>query len=255
MTRVVVSGVDILHRGTGPARVTAPIGARDVVVQARGRDSRRAFVPLLYLHDARDTMAYMMVGQSGDDAIVRSPRRGDRMGLRMPQLVAPGVFSSSAMLRVGVPDDSIADLTVRELAATVSSQRLSMRVIVASAISPQLTVQQASLSSAVEMRLDFTPSLGWLMTQPVIGDDETSRTVGTIAWLFLLVAPACYWSWRCGTYRRLVTSVVLGAISSAFVVTPILFDSAPLPVWQWGALLIVATFGIFCSRLTNSARS
>ena len=239
--RVVVSGVDVPQQGTGPARVVAPTGARDVVVLARGRDSRSAFMPLLYLHDARDTIAYMMVGQFGDDAVVRSPRRGDRFGLRMPQLVLSGMFSSTATLRVGVRDSSTGDVAIRKLVATVSSQRLTM--------------QQASPASAVVSRLDLTPSLGWLMVQPVIGDDEASRTLGTIAWLFLLVAPACFWSWRCDSNSRRATGVVLGAICSVFVASPIVFAVAPLPLWQWGTLLAAAMFGVFCSRLTNSAES
>ena len=239
--RVVVSGVDVPQQGTGPARVAAPIGARDVVVLARGRDSRSAFVPLLYLHDARDTVPYLMVGQSGDDAVVQSPRRGDRLGLRMPQLVLSGVFASAAILRVDVRDSSTDDVAIRKLTATVSSQRLTM--------------QQASPGSAVESRLDLTPSLGWLMVQPVIGDDEASRTLGTIAWLFLLVAPACFWSWRCDSNSRRATGVVLGAICSVFVASPIVFAVAPLPLWQWGTLLAAAMFGVFCSRLTNSAES
>ena len=110
----------------------------------------------------------------------------------MSQLVRSHVFSSAAISQVGVLGNSIGDVTVRKLAATVSSQRLSVREIAASVISPQRTVQEASLSGAVELRLDLTSSLGWLMTQPVIGDDQTSRTIGTIAWLFLLAAPACF---------------------------------------------------------------
>ena len=209
-----------------------------------------------YLHDARDTMAYLMVGQLGDGAVVRSPRRGDKLGFHMSQLVRSDVFSSAAISQVGVLGNSIGDVTVRKLAATVSSQRLSVREIAASVISPQRTVQAASLSGAVELRLDLTPSLGWLMTQPVIGDDQTSRTIGTIAWLFLRVAPACFWSWQCGPYSATATVVVLGAICSVnFVIAPIVFAVAPLPLWQWGTLLTAAMFGVFCSRLNNADHS
>lgn len=263
VTRVVVSGADIPHSGTGPARVAASIGARDAMLVVRGRDSRRAFVPLLYLHDARDTTAYMVVGQFGDDAVARSPRRGDAMGLRMPQLVLAGVFSPARILDVGVLDNAISDVTVRQLAARVSARGLAMRELPAKGGAsvdamvgaPNAVVSATTLPNSITARLDFTPTLGWLMVQPVIGDDETSRTVGTIAWLLLLVVPALFWSWRCGAGRGAVVGVVLGSIFGVFLLAPLLFDVGPLPRWQWGALLAAATIGILSARWTNSADS
>lgn len=263
VTRVVVSGVAVPHAGTGPARVAAPIGAHEVSVQVRGRDSRRAFVPLLYVHDARDTTAYLVVGQLGDDAVARSPRRGDAWGLRMPQLVVTGVFSAAAILDVGVLDNAIGDVTTRQLVATVSSHGLAMREAATDAARSANAIVGASsdahaptaLSGTATARLDFTPTLGWLMVQPVIGDDETSRTIGTIAWLMLLVIPALFWSGRCGVQRVRVSGVVLGAICGVFLLVPTRFDVAPLPPWQWGTLLAAALIGILLARSTNPVAS
>ncbi len=236
VVRAAVSGVELVHRGTGPILVTAPVAPRETRVTVVGRDDRQAFVPLLYVHDARDTMPYIVLGQFGDDAVLRSPRQGDALGVRMPQLVLPGAFARMAV--------ATTDSVRRDLTATVTSARLAMRVAAAD-----------PLAIAPLEQLELTASLGWLMVQPLIGDDNTNRIRGTIAWLLLLVTPAFFWCGRSGQRRVNAAGVVLSAISGVFLLTPMIFGIARLPLWQWGTLLAAATFGVLSSHWTNSADS
>ena len=246
VVRSAVSGVELVHRGTGPVLVAAPIAAREARVTVVGRDDRHAFVPLLYVHDARDTTPYILLGQFGDDAVLRSPRHGDAFGLRMPQLVVRGAFTTGAAA-TGVA--AKIDGATRELAAAVTSAQLTVRAL------QEAQWQSAPSVDLREAQLDLTASLGWLIVQPVIGDDETSRTLGTIAWLLLLVAPALFWSGRSGERRVRTGIVVLSGILGVFLLTPIVFGVARLPLWQWSTLLAAATFGVLTSHWTNSADS
>ncbi len=227
VTSAVVSGVRIAHQGTGPVRVQAPGAPVDAVVRLEGHDNRASFVPVLYVHDENLEPPFLLLGQLGTAAALRSPRRGDAIGLRRPQLVIPNVF--------------LRDTSEHTFVARVTSQSLYLR---------------ASNSGAyADARLALTPSLGWWLIQPLIGDDEPSRIAATVVWLLLLIAPACYWAWRSGHRRHTIVAVVLGTIVGVFVVTPSVFGIAPLPGWQWGTLLVEAVIGIQVSRLTFPAVS
>jgi len=241
-----LSGVELVHHGTGPVRVTAPTAAREAVVNVISRDDRLSFVPVLYVHDARDTVPYLLLGQLGDDAVLRSPRHGDALGLRMPQLVVRGAFASGPMASGPVASGGVAatDRAQRELVVAVTPARLTMRLAGAD-----------SLPRVRPERLDLTASLGWLMTQPVVGDDATSRTWGTAAWLLLLVAPAWFWVGRSGDRRARTSIVVLGGIAGVFLLTPPIFGVAWLPIWQWNVLVFGATAGALGSRWPHPANS
>ena len=66
---------------------------------------------------------------------------------------------------------------------------------------------------------------------------------------------AASWSGRSGERRVKTGIVVLSGILGVFLLTPIVFGIAPLPLWQWGTLLGAATFGVLSSHRTNSAES
>ncbi|MEQ1692783.1 MAG: VanZ family protein [Gemmatimonas sp.] len=174
-----VNGVALPHAGTGPIMALAE--RTDTVtasVTVSGRDSRDGVVPIVFVHAARDTFAYLLLGQRGNSAIVGTALNATRVGLASPDLALPSVFEPEARAR-GAP--------VR-LTAIVTHDALS------------LTAQEAG-RDAQTATLTLSPLLGWTLVQSSVRVGSAFAPFMTGLWMLAWAAPWVFWATR-ATKRR-----------------------------------------------------
>ena len=118
---VTVDEQSFAHVGDGPL-VLYGVTPRQLLgsVSLSGRDERREFVPLLYVHDLRVANPGMMLGQQGDDARLAVSVRGQQLRLPGPSAVLRGAFAKGS--------DSRTNIVVFRDTAGCGRSRVSARV-------------------------------------------------------------------------------------------------------------------------------
>jgi len=249
--RVRVVGVPIGYVGTGPVRVEArwtsgddawasAHASNELMLTVRGRNPLGGIYPLLFIHEPGRRTFAAMIAQRDRDLVMQTARRGDGAGVRMPLAVISRAF------------DGLADAHGIEFGAP-TDPRLHVRAIVSRA-ELSLAVHSAFVHPARidSVRLLMTPALGWMLVLAAPVDRVWAQQLATVCWLLLMMAPACFWSWRSRRGAVATLAVVL-ALALACAVAPWLLGIALLPWWQWAALFAGALTGVLFSRYTQHA--
>jgi hypothetical protein len=191
-----VNGTPVVHGGNGPVIVEASItDTMRASVRVRGRDARRGVVPIVFVHSAGSRSPALVIGQRGDNAIVRSTLMGRRVGLATPDAVAREVFA----------ERSTDSLTVRQLSATVMRGRLE--------IDAQASTPEGSRTWQASVVL--SPAIGWTMIQSVVRLDSRAAPALSVIWIVVWFAMGGFWasqtrgsSWTALAWASLILAMV-----------------------------------------------
>jgi hypothetical protein len=188
-------------------------------VWVRGTDPLGGQIPLLFLHQAGDSAAWLQLAKHGRAAELTVTRRASAWGLVFPALRVPTAFA-------GRPVGDPRPLGVH---ATVTPRRLSL-----------------ATSGAVHdsVSLALTPVLGWALIQPVFEVGTALAPVAEVGWLLALLFPVGWYGVRArrGAWLPAGTgALILGAL----LLLPALTGVHPLRAGEWWRAL-----GAFASGAT-----
>lgn len=197
----IVDGVQIPVKSTGqivasvPPRDTVRITLLRRVINERDRRDRLIF--LAYVHGKQSTVEQVVIGQFGDDILLRSAVNASRIGLQTPALRVRGVFAL----------DSVLMWKTTRIDAVAAPGRLSLDVE-----TPDRRI------GTVTGALALTPALGWTLIQPIVGATARIAPLLTGIWLVIWFFPGGLWLGRAiesrgvGPRRALATRVIASAL-------------------------------------------
>jgi hypothetical protein len=168
-----LDGTRFEQRGTGPMLVTHAVQREQQLrVAVIGRDSRRTFVPLVFVHDANNRSLHTSIGQYGEDYALRVAVAAGRLGLHMPPIVVRSIMHPRGAASAAPSTDSIPI----EIEAIVSSARWHLA-------SHSADVRSDSIDLIVR------PALAWMLFVPLRDANGAVALMGTAAFVSILSIP------------------------------------------------------------------
>lgn len=227
---VIVDGIELPHRGTGPAIVQSPVLPRHIVhVAVVGRDRRESSIPMLYLHEPREFRSTLVLSQRGSSVVLHAPTRGEQLGLVAPDLILRDVFP---------PTRAFTD-------TAVFTGRTSGAAL-------ELEVEQRGRRQLATMRR--SPALGWSLIQSLVPAGHRLAPLLSAFWMACLAFPAAYWAWWSRQHRATVMLTAFGLLSLCLLVSVRYFDIAGIEAPGWYALVAGAALGMLAGNVSLAGR-
>ncbi len=194
-------------------------------VTVRGTDPLYGQIPLLFVHLPNDSSAWLQLAKHGNDVELTVLRRASRWGLTMPSVRVPQAFGGRTV-------DDARPLVVT---ADVTTSVMRLRTMGAYAGADSLA---------------FTPLLGWVLIQPLVGTDSPFAWGISACWLLALTLPLGWLYARCGSlWIAVAGSASVGGLLSLL---PVAFGLAPASNTDMLILAGGAAVGYVVSRSSAS---
>lgn len=248
VTRAVVNGVEIPHRGNGPVIVAeSGLQAVEARVQIVGRDTRDGEVPILYLHPDTVPEPTFMLSQAGDGLSLRAASRGESVGMTPLTLVFRDAFRPAP-----VRADAIGERGQESPPAAGSAARSAGETTVEARATPALLEIVANGDSATLRR---TATTGWALIQSLVPLSDARGEWLTGVWLVGLLFPMAFWGWCSGSRRLAMTAMAAIASAAAILATVPIFGISAPPFWQWAVCAAALAVGALAAQFTSSWRA